>query len=219
MDRSLCQYRQVTKNVDREMPQRVPPLHGLVLAGGRGTRLGREKGALDYHGEPQARWAHALLESVCGRAFASVRADQAGVEPYAGLPLIVDTQAGAGPAAGLLAAFAAEPEAAWLLLAADLPLVDRPTLERLVAARDVAAVATGYRHRDGTAEPLCAIYEPGARAALAAQRPGRLSLRRVLEAGPSRLLDPLDGARLTSVNTAADDAAVRARLARWRAAL
>lgn len=196
------------------MPESVPTLQGLVLAGGRGTRLGLDKGTLDFHGEPQARWAHALLARVCGRAFVSVRPDQAGRAPYTGLPMIVDTEPDAGPAAGLLAAFDAAPGAAWLVLAADLPLVDAAMLERLVAARDPSRLATAYRHADGTPEPLCAIYEPAARAVLEAQRPGPVSLRRVLETGPCRLIEPLDERGLAGVNTPADAAAVRERLGR-----
>lgn len=191
----------------------MPPLHGLVLAGGRGTRLGqRDKGALDYHGVPQARWAYALVAQVCPRTFVAVRPEQAHTTPYAGLPLLLDQRADAGPAAGLLAAFDADPGAAWLVLAADLPLVDIALLERLTAARDPELVGTAYRQADGQPEPLCAIFEPAARLALLAQPPDRISLRRVLVDGPSRLIEPTDPARLRSVNDPADDAAVRRRL-------
>lgn len=193
-----------------------PPLRGLVLAGGRSTRLGRDKGALDYHGQPQARWAHALLERICANAYVSVRPDQAAREPYVRLPLLVDTEHDQGPAAGLLAAFARHGASAWLVLAADLPLVDPPLLTALVAARAPSAVATAYRQVDGTPEPLCAIFEPGVRDLLDRRRRQgeRLSLRQVLEAGPSRLLDAADPERLRSINTPADDAAARAWLAR-----
>jgi molybdopterin-guanine dinucleotide biosynthesis protein A len=196
------------------MPQFSPPLHGLVLAGGRGTRLGQAKGELDYHGQPQARWAHALLVQACGSAFVAVRLEQAATPPYADLPLIVDARPDAGPGAGLLAAFGARPQAAWLVLAADLPLVDLALLADLCAARDPAVLATAYRGADGGPEPLCAIFEPAARTALQSQPPERLSLRRLLATGPSRLLGLAEPARLQSVNTPADDAAARAWLAR-----
>ena len=196
------------------MPQSAPPLRGLVLAGGRGTRLGgRDKGTLDYHGQPQVRWAYALLAALCPGTCVAVRPEQAEHRAYQGLPLLLDTPAAAGPAAGLLAAFSADTRSAWLVLAADLPLVDAALLERLIAARDPAALGTGYRQPDGTPEPLCAIFEPAARGALERQPPERLSLRRVLEEGPSRLVDAAEPARLRSVNDPADDAAVRRRLA------
>lgn len=195
------------------------PLLGLVLAGGRGRRLGgRDKGELDYHGVPQARWAFDLLTGLCQRAFVSIRAEQRIAEVYAGLPLIFDATPVEGPAAGLLAAFRRVPAAAWLVLAVDLPLVDAAMLRRLCAARDPALLATAYRHADGTLEPLCAIFEPAARAVLEAQPVDRVSLRRLLEEGPSRILDPENDAALLSANTSADDAAIRARLGEIRRA-
>lgn len=217
---------------------RVAPLFGLVLAGGRGTRLGKDKGSLDYHGMPQARWAFGLLEPLCTRVFLSLRPDQLEAAPFAGLPAIVDTDA-LGPASGLAAAARWSPEAAWLVLAADLPLVDTETLSALVAARRPERAATAFRHPDGTLEPVCAIYEPRALAALleaarGVERepagapgpaspaapggvPGRRtgpSLRRLLAALDTVAVPPPDPGRLVSVNTAADDAAVRAALSR-----
>jgi len=186
-------------------------LFGLVLAGGYSRRMGRDKGTLDYHGQPQAAWAAELLESMGLQTYLSVRADQAGMAPYGERPLVLDSNTGSGPAAGLLAAFDLHPEAAWLVLAADMPLIDRHTLEVLIAERDPAAVATGFIGIGGIAEPLCAIFEPSARAALTHEPPEARSLRRVLEQG--KVITPPAPARLASVNTPEDDARVRETLA------
>jgi molybdopterin-guanine dinucleotide biosynthesis protein A len=189
------------------------PLRGLVLAGGFGTRLGRDKGELEYHGQPQARWAFALLESVTPAVFVSLRAEQRTRDTYRGLPSISDDAVSAGPASGLLSAWAVHADAAWLVIAADMPLLTRPLLATLVAQRDVAALATAYRHADGTPEPLCTIWEPASRAALErVWKEETPSLRRLLEIGPARLLAPDDPTALASVNTLDDDAAVRRRL-------
>src|SRR5690606_24640229 len=114
--RSLPRYVEVRMTgIETPVPY---PLHGLVLAGGRGTRLGsggRDKGLLDYHGEPQARWAMALLAPFCARVYVSLRAEQAGAEQYAALATVIDS-ASFGPASGLAAAFALAPDAAWLVL-------------------------------------------------------------------------------------------------------
>ncbi len=197
-----------------ESGSNVGRLCGLVLAGGHWVRLGRDKGELEYHGVPQVRWALRLLEGFCAGAFVSLRSDQAGTPAYADLPLIVDSVC-AGPATGLAAAMQRMPGAAWLVIAADMPLLDTAVLAKLVTGRDRSALATAYRRHDGTAEPLCAIWEPTAAAALLpAAGGGRgVSLRRLLEAGPARLLEPDDESVLTSVNTAADDTWVRQRLA------
>lgn len=190
-------------------------LFGLVLAGGYSRRMGRDKGTLDYHGRPQATWAAELLESLGLRTYLSVRADQAHEPPYRERRLVLDSDAGSGPAAGLLAASDVHPDAAWLVLAADMPLVDRETLDVLIAARDPTAVATGFVGLGGMAEPLCAIFEPSARAALLHEPPEARSLRRVLERG--KVIMPPAPARLTSVNTPEDDARVRETLAQSNA--
>lgn len=175
--------------------------------------MGRDKGALRYYEEPQARHCWRLLGAVCADAFVSLRADQAGKAVYTGLPAIFDRGDNGGPAAGLLAAFDRAADVAWLVLAVDMPLVGRGVLERLVAARDPAMLATGFRHPDGTPEPLCTIWEPRARAPLAARvAAGDGSLRRLLESSPVRLLAPADPAVLRSVDAFEDYSTLRKQL-------
>jgi len=201
-------------SVQKSGPAGTPPLHGLVLAGGAGSRIGRDKGELDYHGLPQARWAFDLVARLCERTYVSVRPEQARLGVYSTLPLIED-RSSYGPAAGLLAAWAVAPDAAWLLLAADMPLIDQAILETLVRGRDAHSLATAYRHPDGLFEPLCAIWEPAARASLQAEAgdAGRVSLRRILETSRVAQLAMSDAGRFRSVNTPADDSDVRAWLA------
>jgi molybdopterin-guanine dinucleotide biosynthesis protein A len=128
---------------------------------------------------------------------------------------VLDLDPGSGPAAGLAAAFGLEPRSAWLVVAADMPLLDDELLRGLVAARDPRKVATAYRHPDGTLEPLCTIWEPAAVPLLeACGAPRRsVSLRRVLEGAPVHAIAARDPKRLGSVNTAAEDEAARTYLA------
>jgi molybdopterin-guanine dinucleotide biosynthesis protein A len=194
-------------------PGSAPPLCGLVLAGGYGTRLGRDKGEIEYHGKAQARWAVELLHSVVAPVFVSLRAEQRDRKAYVGLPSIVDDQRSEGPASGLLAAWRVHRDVAWLVIAADMPLLTRSLLRDLVDRRDSTALATAYRHADTTPEPLCAVWEPAARPVLERAPAGQTpSLRRVLETGPALLLIPQDPSQLASVNAPDDDAAVRRRL-------
>ena len=66
----------------------APPLFGLVLAGGRSTRMGRDKAALTYaDGTPQLERAMRLLAPHVARAFVSVRSDQADDPGSYGIPL------------------------------------------------------------------------------------------------------------------------------------
>lgn len=187
------------------------PLFGLVLAGGRSTRMGRDKAALPFDGRAQLERAFGLVEPLVARCFVSVRADQQQDPLRARFPRIVDAPAAAeGPAVGIHSAQLAHPQCAWLVVACDLPLLDAPTLQHLIARRDPARDATAFRSsRDGTPEPLCAIWEPASAAALAgALAAGRNCPRKLLLNSDVLLLDQPFARRLDNVNTPAELAAV-----------
>jgi len=192
-----------------------PPLYGLVLAGGRSTRMRRDKAALAYHGRTQLDWAMELLAPQVAQAFVSVRADQLDDPVRARFPAIVDREEDLGPVAGIRAAQDTHPEAAWLVLACDLPFLGAGTLERLLQARRPGEPALAYRSsHDGLPEPLCAVYEPSSRPLLAGYVAGggRCPRKFLLRIG-ARLLDPVDPRALDNVNTPDEYGAVLARLA------
>ena len=136
------------------------PLYGLVLGGGKSTRMQRDKAKIEYRRVPQVRYAYELLAAACDRAFVSIRADQSDDPVFAGLEQIHDRFTGIGPMGGMLSAMHEHPEAAWLVLGCDLPFVDTATLEHLLANRDPLLQATCYESaHDGLPEPLCTVYE------------------------------------------------------------
>jgi len=193
----------------------APPLYGLLLAGGRSTRMQRDKAALQYHaGESQLDAAMKLLAPRVAHAFVSVRADQRADATRAAYAQIVDGDDVEGPIAGITAAFAAHPDAAWLVLACDLPFLDATTLDTLIVSRDTARDATAYRSsHDGLPEPLCAIYEPRARAGLTAHiAGGRTCPRKFLINAGTRLLDQPNPRALDNVNTVAEYGAAMSAL-------
>lgn len=181
----------------------TPALFGLILAGGASTRMQRDKAALDYHGQPQLRWAFDLASTVCTATFVSVRPDQRQEPTRAGFPQVVDLQPGIGPIAGISAALLAHPKAAWLVLACDLPFLTADTLEHLIAQRDPRRLATAYRStHDALPEPLCAIWEPAARGPVAAFIDGgKQCPRKFLLNADVKLIDLADARALDNVNT------------------
>ncbi len=182
------------------------PAFGLVLAGGASTRMQRDKAALSYHGQSQLQWTYELLSDLCAATFVSVRPDQRDEPVRSGFPQIVDRQPGAGPIAGITAAMAQHPKAAWLVVACDLPFLTRETLEHLLANRDPQKSATAYRSaHDGLPEPLCAIWEPSAREPLFAYfAGGKQCPRKFLINSDARLLDLPEARALDNVNTGAE---------------
>jgi molybdopterin-guanine dinucleotide biosynthesis protein A len=183
------------------------PLYGLVLAGGRSTRMQRDKAAIEYHaGETQLDAAVKLLAPRVERVFVSVRAEQSGERARAGYAQIVDRGDVEGPIAGISAALAEHPQVAWLVLACDLPFLDTRTLDTLIAARNPSRAATAFKSaHDALPEPLCAIYEPRARELLAAHvAAGGNCPRKFLIRSPVWLLEQPNPRALDNVNTVAE---------------
>jgi molybdenum cofactor guanylyltransferase len=169
--------------------------------------MGRDKASLTYGSDsPQLARVMALIAAHVVRSYVSVRADQAADPLRTRFEQIIDTHADIGPLAGLLAAQAAHPHAAWLVVACDLPLLDAATLGQLLRARDPQRMATAYRSsHDGLPEPLCAIYEPASAAALAAHlASGQQCPRKFLSGADTLLIDQSAASALDNVNTPAD---------------
>ena len=185
-----------------------PPLRGLVLAGGRSVRMGRDKAGILIEGTTLLERTVALLDGCVTSVRVSVRADQVDDQLRRQFPLLPDAGTGLGPVNGLRAAHLEDPAAAWLVLACDMPGLDRRVIEALVAARDPARAATSWRSPvTGLPEPLCAIWEPATLARLAslvaaAGRP--VSPRAVLAESDTLLLDAPWPAVLLNLNTPAE---------------
>lgn len=194
-----------------------PPVCGLVLAGGRSTRMGTDKCALEIHGMTQARYCFDLLRGFLPDVAVSARPDQRNHPALAGLPLIEDRYDGIGPMNGVLSAMESRPGVAWLTLACDLPLADARGVRTLLDGRDPARLATAYMASDGFFEPLFAIYEPAMGPWLHEQLVrGRFSLREALTDADVKLLCPPDDSTLMNVNTPDDLARVKALTAQAR---
>lgn len=184
----------------------VPPVSGLVLAGGRSRRMGSDKALLKRGAGTQLAYAVALLERFLERVYVSTRADQADEPERRRYRQITDRYENLGPVAGVLSAMDREPDSAWLVLACDLPNVDDTTLATLLAERDPARPFTAYRSsRDDLPEPLCAIFEPSARAiiddfvARGIHCPRKMQIQ-----SDTRLIEQPDPASLDNVNTPDD---------------
>lgn len=190
-------------------------IYGLLLAGGRSRRMREDKAALSYRERPQLELAFELLTPWVTRAWVSVRPDQRAEPLRASYPQIVDGPGVEGAIAGIIAAQAAQPEAAWLVVACDLPLLDSATLAELLAGRDKGRLATAFQSAsDGLPEPLCAIYEPASREPiLRFVAAGHSCPRKFLIRHDAALLTPARPRALDNANTPEERTALRVALA------
>lgn len=137
-------------------------LQGLILAGGKSSRMGEDKALLKYHGVPQAKYLHETLESLNIKSFISCRDDQLTREGLSELPSITDRFIDFGPLGGILSAMSQYPNKAWLVIACDLPFVTTDKIADLIIERDPLKQATAFYNEERKQfEPLFAIYEPG----------------------------------------------------------
>ena len=155
------------------------PLKGLVLAGGESSRMGFDKGHMDYHGMPQREYLLKLLKACTTEAYVSCRPGQ--IED-ALIPVIEDRYNGLGPFGGILSAFQYDPDAAWLVVACDFPLLDADSISQLIEERDTASIATSFLDTHTLMpEPWITILEPAILPILHQYHDrGRSSLRGIL---------------------------------------
>lgn len=143
---------------------------GVVLAGGLGRRMGRDKTALRLRGDEADFLSRAadLLSRVVVDVRVSCRAHQAERAARVGRPPLPD----AGRPGGVLGAVRSCLrclERPCLIIPCDMPFLAEGTLLALLAARDAGLTAgrepgvTLYRRAEsGRLEPTVAVYEPAA---------------------------------------------------------
>ena len=189
----------------------MAPVHGLVLAGGESRRMGTDKAALSVGGHSALERTVALLEDCGLPVYVSVRAGSTD-RLRARFERIADLHGGIGPADGIASAQAGAPHAAWLVVACDLPRLDARTLTTLLSERDGVHDALAYRSETDPElpEPLCAVYEPSSRAAVARMLAAGIRCpRKMLLNMNTRLLTQPVPLALQNVNTPADLAQFR----------
>ncbi len=184
-----------------------PDIYGLVLAGGHSRRFGNDKAALEIDHESLLSRTVSVLQAVIDTVFVSIRADQIDDQLRSQFQLILDEDESLRPASGIIAAHKSRPDAAWLVVACDMPLLSPDAVRHLIKARTGRRAATAYRSPDdGLPEPLCAIYEPDTLARFQHQVViGKgLSPRSLLAHADVELIDPQYEGLLSNVNTVDD---------------
>ena len=138
-------------------------IYGLILAGGKSSRMQTDKGELQYHDAiSQRTYLYKMLSKFCNKTFVSCRNEQV-TNLQAREEYIIDEDKYGGPLNGILSAHHHFPDKAWLVLAVDLPHITDKSIEVLMNKRDPSKIATVYALKDSPMpEPLIAIWEPAA---------------------------------------------------------
>lgn len=147
----------ISNHLHNLIKENIAPVKGLVLIGGKSTRMGRDKSELSYFGKPQKQYAKELLENCSLDTFFSVQKSSEKENE------IHDTFLNLGPFGGICSAFQKNPNTAWLVLATDVPFVNKELISLLLQKRNPSKVATAIKGKNKEfPEPLITIYEPKA---------------------------------------------------------
>ena len=164
----------------------------IVMAGGRSERMGQDKALLQVDGQPLvaslaaqlAPWLEAVV----------ISADEAERFAFTGLPVAVDRAPDQGPLMGIASGLEASPCERNLVVACDMPLVDRALARELLARLDDADVVVPVDPQ-GRYEPLFAAYRKAAAPVMFA----------ALAAGKRRIWDTYQDLRVERVPLAEYD--------------
>ena len=185
---------------------------GIVLAGGRSARFGRDKLAEPVDGRPLLEHA---IGAVAGLSSEVLVVVAPGAEPIApaGTILVHDPMAFEGPLVGLGAGLRAAREPFALVIGGDMPALVVAVLERLISGLDDDAVDVVVLEHDGRARPLpmAVRVTPALAAADRLTAAGERRLRALAETLPTRsipeatwrTLDP-DARTIRDVDVPAD---------------
>jgi len=161
---------------------------GIVLCGGRSSRMGRPKAWLPWFGRPMIEHVVTRLRSVVDEVIV-VRSETLELPP---LParIVVDRAPGLGPLAGIREGLAATDAELAFVTGTDSPFLTSEFVERLFAIGQAAAPVA-----EGHVQVLCAVY-PGAAAEAAS---------RLLAEGIKRPLALLEAEGFKPVELAEDE--------------
>lgn len=191
----------------------------LVLAGGRSTRMGRDKASLPFGGTTLLARIVDLLAPLVDEVVVALRAGQDAPALPPGVLLARDAVPDRGPLGGLAAGFAASSADAVYATACDVPFLVPGVVNLLFARLGAADVAVS--EAQGRLHPLAAVYRPRVRPHVEALLgAGRLRPPFLYELVPTvrvpeadlRAVDPCLET-LANLNTPEDYAAALARAA------
>jgi molybdenum cofactor guanylyltransferase len=170
------------------MTARMPSdVGGYVLAGGKSSRMGRDKALLKLAGKPLVLHAVTKLRRVC----ADVHILSRRLELKVFAPLVKDLHEGCGPMGGLEAAFEHSRHEWNLIMPVDMPFLPAAFLDdwlRTVLAREQMGTRVGMFTVEGVPQPLfCVLHKDVAPFVREAMQRGRYKVFPELESAAREL--------------------------------
>lgn len=182
----------------------LPPCSILLLAGGRGQRMGgQDKGLIEWQGEPLIAHLQRKVRSLTDDLIISCNRNRERYTPFADQLVTDDEQDFPGPLAGILAGLKVARHGHLLVLPCDVPRIDALLLQDM---RETAALHREkplmLRHDDHWEPLLCVIPVALLSAFEEAWNTGERSPGRIMRnLGATALQCPDNDPRLANLNT------------------
>ncbi|HLO54919.1 MAG TPA: molybdenum cofactor guanylyltransferase [Saprospiraceae bacterium] len=133
-------------------------LIGVVLMGGKSSRMGRDKSLLELNNQSLYKIAGQKLVIYCNQVFLSVNEKQKSENSYE-YPCITDLYEAEGPIGAILSCMN-KLETSILFLACDMPIIDSDDIKTLIEKRQKNHICTAFFHPEKQIyEPLFSIWE------------------------------------------------------------
>lgn len=126
---------------------------GIILSGGKSSRMGKEKGLCTLNGKPLIEYAVEVLLEVCDEVIISANSDE---YEYLGLPMVQDVVIGVGPVGGLISALQFSKTEDNFVLSCDMPFVSKELVRYILSEKEEYQAVMPVNN--GFVEPLCAYY-------------------------------------------------------------
>lgn len=129
---------------------------GIILAGGKSSRLGEEKGLAHFHKKPLVSYAIETLKPICSEIIISANIHLNEYSAF-GFPVVQDEFKNVGPIGGLSACLKQSTSQYNFVLSCDTPFVDPHLYTYLIKNIENFQAAVPLHHNN-LIEPLCACY-------------------------------------------------------------
>lgn len=128
-------------------------VEAFVLAGGKSSRMGKEKGLVLFNGQPMISY---VLKALCETGIpVNIIANNEGYGKF-GVPVFPDLVKEKGPMGGLYTAFSHTTAKAVLLISCDMPLVTSEAIKQLLDKAENNQINAPTV--EGRVNPLFALY-------------------------------------------------------------
>lgn len=129
---------------------------GIILAGGKSSRMGKDKGTCSFNNKPLVEYAIEVLKPFCGELLLSAN----NIESYNkyAIEVVPDEIRFIGPLGGMFTCLKKSKTRHNIILSCDTPFISKELIKHIIVNIDSKSKIIAPLHQQNFIEPLCAYY-------------------------------------------------------------